>query len=166
MRATRHLRIVKRQARTANTAATGLIGKPPTDPESDDVPGVAAVLSAGALDHRVTMTLVPLFGDPKGKHVTAPLGSALNKTDVCRDAMLSKVIALRPAARDDYVDGLSDTVPGYHQELTALTTALAGTGPTAAGRAALQRNKTVVSATTADMDRVFGGGERSVRLPG
>jgi hypothetical protein len=165
VRATRHLRVVKRQALTANTAATGLIGKPPTDPESDDLPGVAAVLSAGALDHRITMTLVPLLGDPKGKHVTAPLGTALNKADVCRDAMLGRVIALKPAARDDYVDGLSDTVPSYHQELTALTTALAGTGPTAVGRAVLLRVQGVVSATTADMDRVFGGGERSPGLP-
>ncbi len=163
--ATRHLRVVKHQALTANTAATGLIGKPPTDPESDDVPGVAAVLGAGALDHKITMTLVPLLGDQKGKHVTAPLGTALNKVAVCRDAMLSKVIALRPAARDDYVDGLSDTVPGYHQELTALTAALAGTGPTATGRAVLQRVQGVVSATTAEMDRVFGGGERTPGLP-
>jgi hypothetical protein len=161
VRATKHLRLLKRQALTANTAATRLIGKPPTDPESDDVPGVAAVLSAGALDHRITRSLIPLFSDPNGRHVTAPLGRAVNKADVCRDAMLGKVIAQRPAARDDYVDGLSDTVPAYHQELTALATALAGTGLTAAGRATLQRVQSVVAATTADMDRVFGGGERS-----
>ena len=163
VKAAKQLRVTKRQALTANTAATRLIGKPPTDPESDDPPGVTAVLRVSGFDHALTMALIPLFSDPKGHHVVAPLGKALNTTVACRDRMLGRVIALKPGARDDYVDGLSDTVPVYAKELTALSTALAGNGPTPAGRTALQRAQQVVTATDAAMERVFGGGERSAR---
>ena len=37
----------------ANTGAMALIGKPPTDPESDDLPGPPAVLAGLELDNRV-----------------------------------------------------------------------------------------------------------------
>jgi hypothetical protein len=161
VKATRHLRVMKRQALTANTAATRLIGKPPTDPESDDPPGVTAVLRVSGFDHTLTMALIPLFSDPRGHHVVAPLGKGLNTVVACRDRMLNRVIALKPGARDDYVDGLSDTVPVYAKELTALSTALAGDALTPAGRTALQRAQHVVTATDAAMERVFGGGERS-----
>ncbi len=160
-KAARHLRVMKREALTANTAATRLIGKPPTDPESDDPPGVTAVLKVSGLDHAVTMALVPLFSDPKGYHVVGPLGRGLNTVVACRDRMLGRVIALKPGARDDYVDGLSDTVPVYAKELTALSTALAGDALTPAGRTALQEGQLVVTATGSAMERVFGGGERS-----
>lgn len=160
-KAAKQLRVMKRQARTANTAASRLIGKPPTDPESDDPPGVTAVLRVSGLDHALTMKLVPLFSDTNGHHVVAPLGNGLNTVVTCRDTMLGKVIALKPGARDDYVDGLSDTLAAYPNELTALATALAGDALTPAGRTALQQAQPVVTATDAAMERVFGGGERS-----
>jgi hypothetical protein len=162
-KATHQLRVMKRQALTANTAASRLIGKPPTDPESDDPPGVTAVLRVSGLDHALTTKLVPLFSDPNGHHVVAPLSKGLNTVVTCRDQMLGKVIALKPAARDDYVDGLSDTVAVYPKELTALASALAGDGLTPAGRTAIQQAQRVVTATDAAMERVFGGGERSAR---
>ena len=122
---------------------------------------MTAVLRVAALDHSLTMKLVPLFSDPTGHHVVAPLGKGLITVDACRDTMLRKVIALKPGARDDYVDGLSDTLSAYPKELTAFTSALAGDDLTPGGRTALQMAQQVVTATDAAMERVFGGGERS-----
>ena len=164
-KATRQLQVVKSKARTANRAAASLIGRPPTDPESDDLPGVAAVLKVSGLDHQITMALIPMFSNPKGQHVIPPLAKGLIRVDECRDVMLGDVIAQSPAARDDYVDGLSDTLPSYAKELSTFTAALAGAALTPAGRTALQRAQSTVSATNADMQRVFGGGERSPGLP-
>lgn len=162
-KAAKQLRVMERQSVTANTAATRLIGKPPTDPESDDPPGVTAVLKVSGLDHKITMTLVPLFGDPNGHRVIAPLGKGLKTVEACRESMLGTVIALKPAARDDYVDGLSDTLAVYPKELTAFTAALAGDSLTPAGATALLDAQDMVSTTEAAMEGVFGGGERSPR---
>lgn len=161
--ATKQLRIMKRKTQVANTAATALIGLPPTDPESDDPPGVTAVLRVGGLDHRITMALVPLFADPHGVHVVAPLTNGLLQADACRDVMLDKVIALSAGKRDDYVDGLSDTLPAYQKELTAIANELAGGGLTTGGVSALTQAQQLVSETDAAMESMFGGGERSPR---
>lgn len=160
-----HLRVMKNQARRANTAATSLIGKPPTDPESDELPGVAAVLGVNGFDHRLTMSLLPLFSSRKGHHVVRALRRGLTRVDACRDVMLSTVIALRPAARDDYTDGLSDGIGAYQQELDAMAAALAGPGLTAGGRVAIERARTIVGATDLAMQPVFGGGERTSAPP-
>ncbi len=160
-KATKQLRKMKRKIQVATTAATALIGKPPTDPESDDPPGPTAVLKVSGLDHKVTMALIPLFADPHGAHVVAPLAKGLLQADACRDLMLDSVIALSAGKRDDYVDGLSDTLPVYDKEKTALATELAGDGLTSGGRDALKEAQAVVSETAAAMEKVFGGGERS-----
>ena len=76
-KAAKQLRMMKRQTRTANTAATRLIGKPPTDPESDDPPGVTAVLKVSGLDHAITMALVPLCSATR----TAPRRRAAGRRD-------------------------------------------------------------------------------------
>jgi len=165
IRAAHHFRVAKNRARTANTAATALIGRPPTDPESDDVSGVAAVIGVNGLDHRITMALVPLFSSPKGHHVVPALGLALDRVDECRSVMLQRVVAQSPAALDDYVDGLSDVVGVYSQELNAMAAQLSATGLTSAGRSAITHAEQVVTATNTDMQRVFGGGERSPSLP-
>ena len=158
-KATTQLRTMKYKTQIAHTKATALIGRPPTDPESDDPPGVTAVLRVGGFEHRVVMALVPLFSDPHGRHVVSPLASGLKQAAACREVMLDKVIALKPGKRDDYVDGLSDTLPSYKQELTAISTRLAADGLTAQGRTALTKVRAVVSATQTAMKRVFGGGE-------
>jgi hypothetical protein len=162
-KAVKNLRVMKHQTLIAHSAATALIGRPPTDPESDDPPGVQAVLKVNALEHKVTLALVPLFSDPNGQHVGAPLARGLLTADKCRDAMLDKVIALRPAKRDDYTDGLSDTLPDYSKELTAMSTQLAGDDLTSGGRSALTQAHQVVSTTQAAMKKAFGGGERTPR---
>lgn len=150
---------MRRNTRIAHTGATALIGRPPTDPESDDPPGVTAVLKVGGFEHRVTMALVPLFGDPHAQRVGRPLPHGLKLAAACRQAMLAKVIALKPGKRDDYVDGLSDTLPSYKQELTAISSQLGGHGLTTGGRATLTIVRGVVTETQVAMNRVFGGGE-------
>lgn len=159
-RARRELRAVRRSTQAAHAAATALIGKPPSDPESDDPPGVAAVLKVGALEHSVAMALVPMFGDPQGHAVHRPLGKGLVQAVACRDAMLGRVIALKAGARDDYVDGLSDTLPTFDQELAAIALQLAGDDLTDGGRTRLTSAQTVVTRTRAAMRGTFGGGER------
>lgn len=161
VRATNQLRKLRRKTQTAHTAAAALIGLPPTDPESDDPPGVAAVLRVGGFEHRVTSALVPLFSDRQGRHVVRPMAHGVNQADACRMTMLAQVIALNPGVRDDYVDGLSDTLPSYQRELTAIAAQLAGHGVTTAGRTALTKAQLVVSETRRAMNSVFGGGERS-----
>ena len=158
--AAQQLRTVTGQTQVANVAATALIGRPSTDPESDDVPGVNAVLKVSALDHRITMTLVPLFAGPHGVHVLPSLTKALLQADKCRDAMLGKVIALKPGKRDAYVDGLSDTLPVFKKELTAIANQLAGGTLTTGGRSALTQAQRVVQKTSDAMKKPFGGGER------
>jgi len=160
-----HLRVVGHQTRIAHTAATALIGRPPTDPESDVPPGIAAVQRVSGLEHSITIKLLPTLQNLTRTHAVAHIGAKINVAVACRDVMLAKVIALRPAARDDYADGLADTLPTYDQELKAMTAALAGTGLTPAARTSIQHAQQVVTATRAEMQRVFGGGERSPRLP-
>jgi hypothetical protein len=156
-----HLRVVGHQTRIAHTAATALIGRPPTDPESDVPPGIAAVQRVAGLEHSVATKLLPTLQNLTQVDAVAHVGAKINVAVACRDVMLAKVIALRPAAREDYADGLADTLPSYNQELKAMTTALAGTGLTTAARTSVQHAQQVVTATNAAMQRVFGGGERS-----
>jgi len=160
-KASHQLNVMRHNTQVAHTKATGLIGSPPTDPESDDPPGVTAVLKVGALEHKVATALVPLFSEQSGHRLGRPLSRGLKQAVACRDAMLSKVIALKPGKRDDYVDGLSDTLSTYDKELTAISSELAAGGLTDAGRTTLTRARNVVSATQAAMQKVFGGGERS-----
>jgi len=160
-----NLDVLKHETRVAHTAATGLIGKPPTDPESDELPGVAAVQGVAALEHSIAVKVVPGLKNVHHAATVRALGNELDLAVACRDVMLAKVIALKPAARDDYTDGLADTLPGYDQELKAMTAALAGTGYTGPARTRIDTARTTVTATRADMQRVFGGGERSPELP-
>jgi hypothetical protein len=159
------LRVLGHQVRFAHTAATALIGRPPTDPESDEPPGIAAVDRVAGLEHSITTKLAPTFADLTRSTTVQRLGTKLNLTVACRDVMLAKVLALKPAARDDYADGLADTLPGYGKEVTALSTALAGSGLTSPARTYLENASSVVKATQAAMEKVFGGGERSPGLP-
>ena len=158
--AAQQLRTVTRQAQAANAAATELIGQPSTDPESDDVPGVDPVLKVSGLDHRITMALVPLFANHRAAQVVPSMSKALLQAVKCRDAMLGKVIALKPGKRDAYVDGLSDTLTSFKKELTAISNQLSGGTLTTGGRTALTKAQTVVTKTYGAMKKVFGGGER------
>ena len=102
-----------------------LIGAPPTDPESDDLPGPPAVIAVLGLEHRIGMGVVDLFDGMKRPGVVRALRVTLGTTHHRRNVMLDRVIAL-PAegARDDYADGMADTLGIYNQEVQKVTTAL------------------------------------------
>jgi hypothetical protein len=154
------LETVRIAGRRAQEIATALIGAPPTDPESDDVPGPPAVLAVLRLEHRIGMQVVELFNGQKGWRMVRALRTTLWATHGRRDIMLDKVIAL-PAegARADYADGMADTLAIYKQEVTAVTTALETYRLSPSGRIGLQRALVRVKATNLKVNRAFGGGE-------
>jgi hypothetical protein len=154
------LETVRIKGRRAQEIATSLIGAPPTDPESDDVPGPPAVLAVLGLEHRITMQVVDLFNGQKGQRMVRALRTTLWATHGRRTIMLDKVIAL-PAegARADYSDGMADTLGIYRQEVTSVTTALETYRLSPSGRIGLRRALVRVKATNLKVNRAFGGGE-------
>lgn len=144
----------------AHAAAESLIGKPPTDPESDDPPGPPAVLAVLRLDHRASTRLVPAYDGLRRPRVLGSLSRSLTTTYSHRDATLTTVIALPPeGAGDDYTDGMSDTLTQYSSEVAQLTTARDTYTLTAAGSAALATSLTTVLATQEVVESAYGGGE-------
>jgi hypothetical protein len=159
-RAVTFLRRLNVQISQAHTTAVNLIGKPPTDPESDEPPGPAAVLGVLGLDHRVTMTTVPLFRNHRGPLVVSALRSTLGVTHVRRNAMIAKVVALPPeGAGDDYADGMSDILPQFPAEVSRIKTALASYRLTTTGRVGLTVTRNRVVAAQTMMNKAYGGGE-------
>ncbi len=154
------LETVRIKGRRAQEIATGLIGAPPTDPESDDVPGPPAVLAVLRLEHRIGMQVVDLFNGQKGSRIVRALRTTLWATHGRRTIMLDKVIRL-PAegARADYADGMADTLAIYKQEVTSVTTALKTYRLSPSGRTGLRRALVRVRATNVKVNRAFGGGE-------
>jgi hypothetical protein len=151
---------VRRQSTQAQQIATALIGAPPTDPESDDVPGPPAVLAVLRLEHRIGMQVVDLFDGMKRPGVVRELRRTLWKDHRRRNIMLDKVISL-PAegARADYADGMADTLGIYKQEVQEVTTALSTYRLSPSGRVGLRRALVRVRATNTKVNRAFGGGE-------
>jgi hypothetical protein len=151
---------VRRQSTQAQRIATSLIGAPPTDPESDDVPGPPAVMAVLRLEHRISMQVVDLFNGMKRPGVVTELRRTLWKDHRRRNVMLDKVISL-PAegARADYADGMADTLGIYKQEVQQVTTALSTFRLSPAGRDGLRRALVRVRATNTKVNRAFGGGE-------
>ena len=154
------LKSLRSNVTKANNNAFALIGKPPTDPESDDPPGPPAVIAALALDHRVTMGIVPLFNGRKRDGIVSALRYALWTTHTVRQTMLNKVTGLPPeGAGDDYADGMSDTLPIYSAEVTLVKNALATYRLYNSGRPGLQAALTRVQRAKATMNKAYGGGE-------
>jgi hypothetical protein len=144
----------------ANSNAFALIGKPPTDPESDDPPGPPAVIAALALDHRVTMGIVPLFNGRKRSDIVQELRDTLWVTHTLRQQMLNSVTGLAPeGAGADYSDDMSDTLGLYSTEVTLVTKALQTYQLTASGRRGLTNALARVKLAKATMDKAYGGGE-------
>jgi hypothetical protein len=159
-RAVAALKRVQVNVRKANVAAKNQIGKPPTDPESDDLPGPPAVLAALGLDRRVGSGLVPLYDGETRVHLVAALGKVMNAMQRRRNLMLDKVIAL-PAEGDgaDYADGLADKLGVFTKEVKQLEAALSTSNLSPAGRTALEAAHKRAVATKAKVDVAFGGGE-------
>lgn len=147
----------------AHAGAVHLIGAPPADPESDEPPGPAAVLAVLGLEHRVGIGVVPLFDNRGSAAVVDALRRTLSSTQDRRKAMLARVIALPPeGARDDYEDGMADTLGQYPTEVNQLTKALQTYRLTAAARTGLHNALVRVRATEAMVNTAFGGGERAL----
>ena len=153
------LQALRRNVVKANKAATGQIGLPPTDPESDDPPGPPSVFAALKLDHRVTMHLVPRIDALSRIDVVSSLNSTLRRTHGRRDSMLDAVIAL-PAEGDraDYDDGMADTLTVYPSEEELIAAALQSDEINTA-RAGLTNALARVQATDKKVGAVWGGGE-------
>ena len=158
--APKSLRLLRRTIVEANRAAADEIGRPPSDPESDDPPGPGSVFAALKLDHLVTIRLVPLLDGLSDPDVVGALRSTLSRTQRSRGAVMDAVIAL-PAegARADYDDGMSDTLGVYPAEENLITTALLAFELTEPARVGLTRVLAHVQATDARAGAVWGGGE-------
>jgi hypothetical protein len=152
------LRLVRVNSASAHQAALALIGKPPTDPESDEPPGPAAVLAVLSLAHLISVEVVKMFAGMKSHpRVVDALLATLLYPQRRRDTMIAKIIAL-PAegAGADYADDLSDTVPTYAQEIAVTKAALTTYQLSAAGRTGLRQELARVTATRNVMTRAFG----------
>jgi len=156
------LSAVKANMIRANVAARNLIGKPPTDPESDDPPGPPAVLAAAALDHRIASGVVPPFNNQRRADLVDALGQVLTATQRQRGVMLDRVIGL-PAEGDgdEYADGMADRLGQFTREVNQLNTALSTYNLTSTGRQQLNLALGRAKATKAKVDAMWGGGERS-----
>jgi len=146
--------------RRSHTAAMAQIGKPPTDPESDDLPGPPAVIVDLALENRVTRALVPLVNRRLRADIVQALNYTLYVAHTLRQQMLTRVTGLDPEGDGgDYADGLSDRLPMYAAEVALITNGLRTYKLTAAGRLALQRALTRSRLANATMIAAYGGGE-------
>jgi hypothetical protein len=154
------LRTVRVNLRLAHTAAMAQIGKPPSDPESDDPPGPPAVLSVLGLEHRVGMGVVPLFNGNQAATFVHALRYTLRVTHTTRDTMLKRVTGLPPeGAGSDYTDDMSDTLGTYTGEVNLITTALSKYQLTPSGRTGLVNALAQVRATRVVVNKAYGGGE-------
>jgi hypothetical protein len=160
-RAVRSLKAVERHTRLANTKAMGLIGAPPTDPESDDPPGPPAIFKALQLDSRISTGSVALFNQQTKPRLVRQLRATLQTAQVQQDAVLDAVIALPPeGAGSDYADTMGDILPIYRRQVKAISTALATFTLSPSGTTGLTQALAKAKATQAKVVAAFGGGER------
>lgn len=154
------LKTVRVNLSKAHHAAMGLIGAPPTDPESDDSPGPVSVLAVLSLEHSITMKVVPLFDAMTRTRVVRALKYTLWQSHALRNRMLDAVIALDPeGAGADYSDGMADTLATYDKEVKILNAALDQYRLSPDARLGLTRALARVQATQAKVNAAFGGGE-------
>ena len=158
-KARRSLRRVRGQLSKAHEAAMAQIGAPPTDPESDELPGPPSVLAVFGLEHRITMGLGPHFDGMTRERVVSSLDLTLLRAHNKRDVMLDGVIAENTEEGSEYADGMADTLPSYSKEVDLVTQALRLYELSASGRQALDSALERVRATEAKVNEAFGGGE-------
>jgi hypothetical protein len=149
---------VRDNVEKAHTAGMAQMGKPPSDPESDDPPGPPSVIAVLGLEHRVATGVVPLFnGSKEEKAFVDALLNTLSVTYTTRDEMLNRVIGLDPeGAGADYADDVGDTGEVYTAEVKQITTALNQYQLSPSGQQALSDALTRVRATQAKVDKAFG----------
>lgn len=145
----------------ANALAAALIGAPPEDPESDELPGPPAVVAALRLDNRVTMRVAPLFNGMRRARVLDALRYSIVVAQTRREALLDQVFALPRAGGDDYADGMADTLPIYSREVASISQGIETFSLSASGRAALTTALGRSREAKAAMNAAYGGGERA-----
>ena len=156
------LAAVRSHAKKANTGAQALIGAPPTDPESDDVPGPPAVTAALKLDAAIVTAVVPLYGRGRARLVKA-LNTTLTAAQKSRLPMLKQVAALPPEGDGaDYADGMADMLAIFTKEVKVLTTGLQGAPATGSAHTGLKQALARAKQANAIATRAWGGGERPV----
>jgi hypothetical protein len=145
----------------AHDAGMAQIGRPPADPESDDLPGPPSVIAVLALEHQVTLALLSPFNGLRRNGVISALQTTLITAFDDRDAMLNAVVVLPPEGEgtDDYADGMADTIGIYNTEVTSYKAALSQFSLSSAERLILTDALARVRATRTVVKREFGGGE-------
>jgi hypothetical protein len=160
-RAKTALATARSHIKQANAGAMALIGAPPADPESDELPGPPAVLAVLKLDNRVVTKVVPLFNGMDRPGVLDALRSTLGVTQNRRVTVLTKVLALPPEGDgDDYADGMADTLPMYSHEVAVVAGGLQTFRLTPSGKDGLTATLRRARDAEAKMNAAYGGGER------
>ena len=162
--ARKDLTAVRSHTSKANAAAKALIGAPPTDPESDDLPGPPAVLAVTKLDTRISTGTVALFDHQTNAKLVHALRLTVQTAQVKRDSVLDPVIALPPEGEGgDYADGMADNLAMYNREVQTIQNALANFTLSQSGVDGLTNSLARAQATKAKVTKAFGGGERPTR---
>jgi hypothetical protein len=156
-KAAKALLAVQKHLAAAQKAGMKQIGAPPPDPESDESPGPPSVIAVLALDHRIVVRVAGLFD---GMTEKVGLGTTLSAATRLRLVMLGKVLSLDPeGAGGDFADGMTDTLPIYSAEVTAVSNMLRTSRLTASSRKALTKNLVRVKEANQMMNAAYGGGE-------
>jgi hypothetical protein len=139
----------------ADKAARAQMNGVPADPESP--PGPDAVAAVLALDQTLITTMTGLFDGTGGLTVDAAT-HALFSVMSTRDKLVNAVIAL-PAegAGADYAGGMTDAVPGYDDEVSNITEAIANDKLSAGGAKVLHSALTLSTATDTKVNAAFSG---------
>jgi hypothetical protein len=154
------LGVVRIHTRRANAGAKALIGKPPTDPESDDPPGPPAVTAALRLDAAVVRALAPIYAGKPARMVTA-FNATIGVTQASRLPLLQKVAGLPPeGAGADYADGMADMLGLFKREVTVLKAAVQAAPVAGSAHTGLTNALARAIKANAIVTRAFGGGER------
>jgi len=152
------LATVRVKVANAHRAGLAQIGLPPTDPESDDVPGPPSVLAVLALERRVTIAVAGMFDGVRRPAAIDAFRQTLRSAHLTRDRMLDRIIGLSPEGTGaDYADGMADTVPGYATEAAAVSQVLARAQLTPTAEAVLRQALERVQAAKVKVRRAFGG---------
>jgi hypothetical protein len=156
-RAAKAVVAVRKYLRAADRAGTKQIGAPPTDPESDELPGPPSVIAVLGLEHRIVVRATKLLD---GLMPKIGLGTMLSGATKRRLVMIDKIVSLDPeGAGGDYADGMTDTLPIYTAEIQTLNTALRDSRLTDTSRRALTKTLARAKQANAKLNAAYGGGE-------
>jgi hypothetical protein len=144
----------------AHKAGMAQIGAPPTDPESDIPPGPDSVIAVFALEHAVVVRVTAMTDRlTVGIRVKAVLYDATSLRTIMMTKVVNLVLKDPEGAGGDYSDGMTDTVPIYPAEVTAVKKELTTGSLTTTNRQTLTVVLARSKATVTLVNKGFGGGE-------